>query len=402
MKRPLMVTGTLLAASMVTVMSGAIIAPSLPAIAAYFEGSQNSALMASYILVMPALGVVLFAPVVGWAADRFGSWGVLAVSVLVLMASGVSGAWSTGYASLLAGRFILGVAIAGVSTSATSLLGSLPEEGKRQELLGKQSAFINMAGMTYTLAGGLLAAVHWRIPFFLYLWPVVLLPFVQISMKAHPTAVGPASQAPQGEFKEFLRSKSLPVAAFVWILGCLSLAMIYTLFTVHPFRMQELGIEDPRLFSLTIVAATASSALTGWNLKRLSKMVGPHMVFALTFFMFGSGFLVISYAQELWHIVIGNLLLGIGMGLPVPSGAAWLSRISPAAVRGRVLGIFNTFIFLGQFLSPLMIRGMEFFTSYVFQTYLMLSITCLVLSGLLVAAAKTHLISPRVELKGLS
>ena len=125
MKRPLMVTGTLLAASMVTVMSGAIIAPSLPAIAAYFEGSQNSALMASYILVMPALGVVLFAPVVGWAADRFGSWGVLAVSVLVLMASGVSGAWSTGYASLLAGRFILGVAIAGVSTSATSLLGKV-------------------------------------------------------------------------------------------------------------------------------------------------------------------------------------------------------------------------------------------------------------------------------------
>ena len=127
----------------------------------------------------------------------------------------------------------------------------------------------------------------------------------------------------------------MPSALFVWIVVCIAMAMIYTLFTAHPFRMKELGFEDPRLFSLTIMAATASSAFTGWNLKRLSKIVGPHLVFAITFFMFGAGFLVISYAQELWHIVIGNLLLGIGMGLPVPSGAAWLSRIAPGAVRGR-------------------------------------------------------------------
>lgn len=402
MKRPLLVTGTLLVASMLTVMSGAIIAPSLPAIATYLAGPQNGALMASYVLVMPALGVVLFAPVTGWVADRFGSWRALAVSVLVLMASGASGAWSSGYASLLAGRFILGTAIAGISTSATSLLGSLPEEAKRQELLGKQSAFINMAGMTYTLLGGLLASVHWRIPFFLYLWPVALLPFIRLSAKTYPTAAGEVTRQPQGEIREFLHGKSMPSALFVWIVVCIAMAMIYTLFTAHPFRMKELGFEDPRLFSLTIMAATASSAFTGWNLKRLSKIVGPHLVFAITFFMFGAGFLVISYAQELWHIVIGNLLLGIGMGLPVPSGAAWLSRIAPGAVRGRVLGIFNTFIFLGQFLSPLLIRTTEFFTPHVFQTYLILGMTCFVLSGLLIAAAKLLHLPQRTELCGTS
>lgn len=387
MKRDLLVTATLLAAGMLTVMSGAIIAPSLNGLADHFTNSGQSNLLASLILVMPSLGIVLFAPLIGWIADRYGYWRTLAVSVLVLMVSGTSGYWTDSYGPLLMQRFILGCGIAGISISATSVLGSLPAEAKRQELLGKQSAFTNLAGMTYLLLGGMLAALHWRLPFLLYLWPVILMPFIILSMRVQPLIQTGGTVSQPGDFIAFLRSASLPAAVLVWLLGGLSMAVIYTLFTVHPFRMEELGFEDPRLVSFTIMAATATSAATGWNLKRISLYLSAYNIFAFSFLMFGIGLLVMSVAREVWHVVGGNLLMGVGMGLPVPNGAVWLSAIAPASVRGRILGIFNACVFLGQFLSPLLLRAIEYFSSHIFLANAAIGTSCLAISFLMAAAA---------------
>ena len=91
MKRDLLVTGTLMAAGMLTVTSGAIVAPSLLAIADHFGEANNSELMANLFLAMPAIGIVLAASLTGWSADHFGRWQTLAVSVLILILSGASG-----------------------------------------------------------------------------------------------------------------------------------------------------------------------------------------------------------------------------------------------------------------------------------------------------------------------
>ncbi len=388
MRRDLLVTVTLLASSMLTVMSGAIIAPSLNDLAIHFTSArtQHHNLMASLILVIPSLGIVISAPFMGWVADQYGRWRTLAVSVPVLMASGASGYWADNYVPLLTGRLVLGCAIAGISISATSILGSLPAESKRQDLLGKQSAFINLAGMTYLFLGGLLASMNWRLPFLLYFWPIVLMPFVILSMRIQPLAQKndiPAAQS--GNWNAFLRGSSMPSALLVWVLGGASMAIIYTLFTVHPFRMKELGFEDPRLVSFTIMVATASSAVTSWNLRRISLYLTPYAIFALAFLMFGLGLMAMSMAREIWHVLSGNLLMGIGMGLPVPNGAAWLSTISPDFMRGRILGVFNTCIFIGQFLSPLLLHILALVSPHIFFANASIGVSCLVITCAMLA-----------------
>ena len=254
--------------------------------------------------------------------------------------------------------------------------------------MGKQSAFTNMAGLSYLFLGGVLASIHWRLPFLLYLWPIVLLPAVVLSMRAQPLSNKSETPAVAGEFAAFLRGSSLPTALLVCLLGSASMMFIYTLFTVHPFRMQELGFGDPRLISYTIMIATVSSAMAGWNLRRLSMRLSPYAVFAFTFLMFGIGFSIVSVASEIWHVFGGNFVMGIGMGLPVPNGAAWLSSISPEPVRSRVLGIFNTFIFMGQFLSILLLRMMGSFTPHIYHVNLALGVTCIAVTCLLLAGSK--------------
>lgn len=89
MKRDLLVTVTLPAFGMLTVMSGAIVVPALNSLAAHFAGPQTQIanFRASLTLVMPASGIVISAPLTGRAADRHGRRSTLAVSFPTLKAS---------------------------------------------------------------------------------------------------------------------------------------------------------------------------------------------------------------------------------------------------------------------------------------------------------------------------
>ncbi len=227
MRRDLVATGSLMGIGMLTVASSAIVVPSLLEFAEYFGGGVAGANAANLFLVMPSVGLVAAAPVAGWLADRFGRWHTLLGSVVLLVLSGVSGYWTTQYPLMLMERFVLGCSIAGTITSSASLLGALPEEARRQSLLGKQSAFTNVAGLTYLFLGGQLAAVHWQLPFLIYLWPVVLVPFLVVSLRTESPALVPKVEVSGNGFAVWLRGPAMPILLLAWGLGCLTMIFIY-------------------------------------------------------------------------------------------------------------------------------------------------------------------------------
>ena len=63
---------TLLLISTLTIMAGATISPSLPAIESHFAGSPNVEILTRLVLTLPALSIVICAPFAGGLADRFG------------------------------------------------------------------------------------------------------------------------------------------------------------------------------------------------------------------------------------------------------------------------------------------------------------------------------------------
>lgn len=386
MKRRSWPTVTLVAASVLTVMPYATLQPSLPAIADHFADLPRNEYLVSLILVVPALGITLAAPFMGWLADRCGRWRALSGSVALFILSGGSGYWAPNLPLLLLGRFVLGWAIAGITTSTTALLGALPESAQRQIWLGRQSACINAAGLIYLLVGGWLAAAHWRVSFLLFLWPALLMPFIAVCLQDQPRGPTRTSTPATGALLPFLQGPFMPPTIFVWAMGFALMAVLYTAMTALPFWMRNMDYGDPRLISTVVVAGVIPSAATSWNFRRLRTRLKAPPAFALAFLAFAAGLFAIAASRSLWHVMAGMVLFGAGMGIPVPNGAAWLNALAPDALRGRLVGIFTTCVFVGQFLSPTFMAALNAVTGDLTASYALLGSICLVLACLILAS----------------
>jgi MFS family permease len=171
------VKGTLLVTSSLVPLGTVALAPALPAIGAEFQDIANAALWTSLVLSLPALFIAAASPFAGYIVDNVGRKNVLIVSVLMVSLAGLSGLIAPSIGILLTGRALIGIGVAGLMISTTTLIADYYVGDERSNLIGLQAAFMGIAGTALLLVVGVLAAIGWRTPFLIYLLPFVVLPF---------------------------------------------------------------------------------------------------------------------------------------------------------------------------------------------------------------------------------
>lgn len=169
---------TLLVVSTLTAMSGATIAPSLPVMREHFSNVANADYLVRLVLTAPSLCVAIAAPFAGVMIDQIGRKPLLAVTLLVYGLAGSSGLWLNSLGLILVGRALLGLSVAGIMTTATTLIADYYTGSVRARFLGLQSASMALGGVVFLSVGGFLADMNWRMPFLIYLVAWVLLPLV--------------------------------------------------------------------------------------------------------------------------------------------------------------------------------------------------------------------------------
>ena len=341
---------TLLAASSLTVMAGATIAPSLPALARDFSAIPEAEFLARLALTLPALVIALCAPFMGALVDLFGSRSVLFWSIVVYALGGSSGLWVQDLHSLLAGRVVLGAGVAGVIVATTTLIGDLYSAQDRDRVLSYQGAAMALGGVVFLTLGGWLADVGWRLPFAIYALPVGLLPAVLASLPRasahHEVSPGNASQ-----------DDRLPRTRLLCLYGLamVAMAIFYVIPTQMPFRLTAAGFDNAALAGYAIAASTFSSAIAALQFRRVKGWFPPTGAIAFIFLGLGLG-LVATAASESFPILLAAMFVaGAGAGLTMPVLNSLVLDLAPNALRGRATGGLSTSIFLGQFLSPVFV-----------------------------------------------
>ncbi|MBW4579535.1 MAG: MFS transporter [Tildeniella nuda ZEHNDER 1965/U140] len=349
---------TLLLVSTLTVMAGATIAPSLPAMQEHFSEVNNAALWVRLVLTLPALFIVIGSLLAGVVVDRFGRKPLLLAAAALYGLAGASGYVFDSLFHILVGRAFLGFAVAGIMVTATTLIADYYSGAARATFLGLQAAFMGLGGVLFLSLGGFLADQNWRFPFLIYLFAWLLVPLIAWAISEPQRA---ASAVPKAAINSGIQDSTpgsrpaFPVKLLVFICGIALLTQIifYLIPVQLPFYLKELANANASQSGLAIALATLFSAMSSLFYGKIKQRLGFFSILVLVFGLMGAGYSIIGLVHSYALVLVGLAIAGAGLGLLMPTLNLWIASEVSDAARGRALGGSTTFFFLGQFLSPL-------------------------------------------------
>lgn len=334
--------GVLLAASSLSPLAGAIVAPALPDIRTAFAGTPGVELMSRLVIGLPALAVALFGSFTGTLSGRWGRKHVLLVGLILYGFSGTSGLWLNALGPLLIGRFGLGIAVAAIMTSASTLLADAAQGPTRARLLAAQATTMGIGGLVFVAAGGFLAEWSWRGPFVVYFAAWLLAPMVT-----------------RGLPNETLHAENTtatvpPPKQATMLLGFATAGMLmfFILPVQIPFVLTEAFGARSSTVGIVLAVGTLVSASASLSFPRLSGSLTPPSLLAISFSLMGLGTTLIAAASSIPLVACGVGIVGGGTGLLIPNLTSWTANLVSSQALGRAIGRLTSAVFVGQFLSP--------------------------------------------------
>ncbi|MEL0193477.1 MAG: MFS transporter, partial [Acidimicrobiaceae bacterium] len=149
------------AVTLTGIMANSLVSPLLPDILDTFDQSAGSA---GPLVAAASLPGIFLAPIIGFAADRWGRRPILTLCLIVFGLAGVLTAVAANFAMLVATRFLLGVGSAGLINLGVVLIGDHFEGEERTTWIGRNAAILTIGLAIIPLASGVITEFFsWRI-----------------------------------------------------------------------------------------------------------------------------------------------------------------------------------------------------------------------------------------------
>ena len=342
------VTATILSMSLLTVMAGAAIAPALGIIKAHFN--QANDLLVQLIVSMPALLIIVTNLFFLAISRQLRTRAIATTGLLLYVIAGAGCFFVDDIYMLLVMRALLGISVGLIMPLSTGLLAYYfpPEEQAR--LMGLSAAMNQMGGVVATLLAGLLATIEWNYAFLVYLMGLIAVVMVWLWLPDEQLGSANKRGIP---FQPRQLLKFHPS-----VIGMLLLMMIFFIFpTNFAIIARQLTTLSTEAITMIMVGLDVVAFFVGLVFGSLMHAFRqPIKYFAPLFFLLGyAAYLIPSVTT----ILLGSAFIGIGNGVGVP----YLNTI--ASIKGgknsatTVMPLLSAALYLGQFLSPLIVMPLS-------------------------------------------
>ncbi|AEH02562.1 MFS transporter [Lacinutrix sp. 5H-3-7-4] len=331
---------TLLFVSSLTIMVGTVVAPSLSGIVEH----KNLGFSPSWIITLPSLGVVLFAPIVGRLLNKLGTIKLLRLGLIPYAVLGFIGAFVTNDFLLIVDRILLGAATVAIQVSVTAYIADFFTGETRIKMIAWQGMSIELGGVVFLAIGGFLGELNWQFPFYIYLVALLCLVLVALSLPKQniKSIVNKTEQStkPKNTKVKLIFTASL-LAMMLFFVGFVTLP----LYLPETFGFTESETGYLMAFISVIAIITAS------QMPKMVKAFGDSKTVALGFLFFMLGYLVLATSTSFYFLLLTTVFIGIGFGFTIPLLNHMMLEASTIHNQGKNLGLFSMGVFGGQFLS---------------------------------------------------
>lgn len=347
-----LVKAALLLTSSLTVMSGATIAPSLPAMGEYFADIDNAEYLVKLALTITAFFIAIGGPFAGILTDRLGRKPLLVGSTLLFACAGSAGYFLDSLRAIVISRALLGIAVAGTMTGVTTLIGDYYQGQQRAIFMGLQGASMGMGGVIFICAGGIVANISWRLPFLIYLVALVVMLLNAVALR-EPKVEKLEKPKSNGSVRRQYPKPPKEIIGTIFVTSIVYNIAFLLIPVQLPFYLRDLVNASPAASGMAIGASTLAGAVASSQYGTFKKKLDYGTIVILALLFSAVGLFIIGCGNSYPIVLCGLMVTGVGFGLILPNLSFWLLTITPPPLRGRAMGGLTASQFIGQFLSPI-------------------------------------------------
>lgn len=351
--------------SALTSLPGLAVSPILGELSTIFPHATE--LDIQMLTSLPSLLIIPFVLLAGKLAEKRDFIRLLRVGLWLFAASGVLYLFSSRMWQLMAVSALLGIGAGLIIPLSTGLISRYFTGEYRVRQFGYSSAITNMTLVVATAVTGYLAEVHWRLPFAVYLLPLISLVLsaylkkdaASVTIKQAAAIIPPIQSTPVISGKYGIHIRHLvQLMLFYGLVTYVVLVVTFNLpflMEAHHFSSGNSGLMIS-LFFLAIMAP-------GFMLDSLVKLLG-NKTKLYSLLAIAIGLLLIWISPKEWLIVPGCILVGLGYGIIQP--LIYDKTVDTAIPQKTTLAL--AFVMVMNYLAILLSPFITDFFQWIFHT----------------------------------
>ncbi|WP_289041576.1 MFS transporter [uncultured Zobellia sp.] len=333
---------TLLFVSSLTIMVGTVIAPSLSGIVK----NLNFTYAPGWLITLPSLGVVVFAPLVGRLLPKIGTFKMLCFGLVPYAFLGVLGAFIDSSYLLMLDRFLLGGATVAVQVSVSAFIADFFTGEKRMKLIAWQGMSIELGGVIFLSIGGVLGELYWQYPFYIYLVALVCLFLVlRFLPRTSEKKVEEKDREPQ------TRTGERSAVKLIFYASLLAMVLFFVSFVTLPIYLPDVFGFSESMTGYYMAFISVVAIITASQMPKVVMKIGDGKTIVLGFLFFLLGYATLAISANVLFLVLCAVFIGVGFGFTIPLLNHMMIEASSNQTLGKNLGLYSMGVFGGQFLS---------------------------------------------------
>ena len=328
-----------LSLSLLTIMSGAGVAPGISKIAAAFPDVSET--LIKLIISLPPLFMIISALLSGILERYVNHKALISLGLILFIAGGVGAGYMQTIPLILMFRALLGFGTGIILPFSTGLIAACFKGVEKSKLIGLSSASNCLGAIFGNIVAGILAVIDWKYMFHIYWIGGIVLVLILLYLNHLPE-----------NRKKIISKEKLPKHVFLYSFFAFLTMMLFFLivtnlsFIVHQRHLGASSVTG-LLFAVNSLSMLVSGILLPYGLK-LKKYFIPFVLLLIS-----AGLLSILAANQIFYMFFAIALFGLGLGLLFPYLLNLTSEKVPNMLAVKAMSIGMACAWFGQFISPL-------------------------------------------------